>query len=237
MPMLKQRNPAGPPQAVDTLSRAEPARAEPAGRDAAPGAPGLHWPGRHELPAPADVLDRRPTSCERGVAPARRRAVAPRYADGVVLVAVLKGSVLFLADLVRHMTVARRGRLPRHLVLRAEGTGRVRIVKDLDIDIHGRDVVLVEDIVDTGLTLTYLLGELGRRGPRSLAVCTLLDRAARRIVPAPVRFVGFEIPDEFVLGYGLDFAGRYRNLDRVVAGDLEALRDDPDAHVQALYAG
>ena len=113
----------------------------------------------------------------------------------------------------------------------------MRIVKDLDADIGGRDVVLVEDIVDTGLTLTYLLGELGRRRPASLATCALLDKRARRIVPTPVEHVGFVIPDEFVLGYGLDFAGRYRNLDHVVAGDLDALRTDPEAHVQQLYRG
>jgi len=96
-------------------------------------------------------------------------------------------------------------------------------------------VVLVEDIVDTGLTLTYLLGELGRRSPRSIEVCALLDKQCRRIVPTPVRYVGFEIDDEFVLGYGMDFAERYRNLDRVVAGDLHALRLDPNAHVQELF--
>jgi hypoxanthine phosphoribosyltransferase len=158
------------------------------------------------------------------------------YSDGVVLVAVLKGSVPFLADLVRRMTIA-----PEVDFLAishyAEGTGRVRIVKDLEMDIGGRDVVLVEDIVDTGLTLTYILGELRGRQPRSLEVCALLDKAVRRIVPTPVRFVGFEIEDEFVLGYGLDFAQRYRNLDCVVAGDLTALRDDSCAHVSTLYAG
>jgi hypoxanthine phosphoribosyltransferase len=156
--------------------------------------------------------------------------------DGVLLVAVLKGSVPFLADLVRSMTV-----LPEVDFLAisayAPDTGRVKLVKDLDVDIADRDVVIVEDIVDTGLTLTYLLGELGRRSPRSLATCALLDKRARRIVPTPLDHVGFEIPDEFVLGYGLDFAGRYRNLDHVVAGDLGALRDDPAAHVLELYGG
>jgi hypoxanthine phosphoribosyltransferase len=96
-------------------------------------------------------------------------------------------------------------------------------------------VVLVEDIVDTGLTLSYVLGELRRREPRSVEVCALLDKTARRIVPIPLRFVGFSIPDDFVLGYGMDFAERYRNIDRVVAGDVKALRADADAHVQDLY--
>jgi len=164
------------------------------------------------------------------------RELSAAYDDGVVLVAVLKGSVPFLADLVRTLTI-----VPAIDFLAissySEGTGRVRIVKDLDLDVFGRDVVLVEDVVDTGLTLTYVLGELERRQPRSLEVCTLLDKAARRIVPVELRFVGFEFADEFVLGYGLDFSERYRNLDIVVAGDLDALRSDPDAHVEALYAG
>jgi hypoxanthine phosphoribosyltransferase len=118
----------------------------------------------------------------------------------------------------------------------APDTGRVRIVKDVDVDVYDRHVVLVEDIVDTGLTLTYLLQELRGRGPRSVEACTLLDKSVRRIVPTSVRFTGFDVGDDFLLGYGLDFAGRYRNLDRVVAGDLEVLRADPDAYVGALFA-
>ena len=162
--------------------------------------------------------------------------ISAAHDDGVLFVAVLKGSVPFLSDLVRAMTV-----LPEVDFLAisayAPDTGRVRLVKDLEVDLAGRDVVVVEDIVDTGLTLTYLLGELGRRSPRSLSACTLLDKRARRIVPTPLAHVGFEIADEFVLGYGLDFAGRYRNLDHVVAGDLDALRADPGAHVDELYRG
>ena len=162
------------------------------------------------------------------------KEISATYDDGVILVAVLKGSVPFLADLVRQLTI-----LPEVDFLAishyTEGTGRVRIVKDLDADICGRDVILVEDIVDTGLTLNYILGELRRRDPRSLEVCALLDKAVRRIVPTNVRFAGFEIEDDFVLGYGLDFGQRYRNLDHVIAGDLSALRDDPSAHVSSLY--
>jgi hypoxanthine phosphoribosyltransferase len=155
------------------------------------------------------------------------------YADGVVLVAVLKGSVPFLADLVRMMTISP---VVDFLAISAYGeSGRVRLVKDLDLDIHDRDVVLVEDIVDTGLTLAYLVGELRQRGPRSLEVCTLLDKQVRRIVPTPIRFVGFEIEDRFVLGYGLDFAERYRNVPAVVEGDVQALVADPGAHVVELY--
>lgn len=156
------------------------------------------------------------------------------YDDGVVLVAVLKGGVPFLADLARRLTID-----PTIDFLAvssyAAGTGRVRIVKDLDTDVTGKDVVLVEDVVDTGLTTTYLLGELSRRSPRSLEVCALLDKSARRLVPVPVRWVGFVIAAEYVVGYGLDHRERYRNLRVVVEPDLAALRADPDAHVAELY--
>jgi len=162
--------------------------------------------------------------------------ISGAHTDGVVLVAVLKGSLPFLADMVRALTV-----VPvvdfMSISTYAPDTGRVRILKDLDTDVGGRDVVLIEDIVDTGLTLHYLLAELARRGPRSLEACALLDRTSRRIIPTPVHYSGFEVGDEFVLGYGLDFAQRYRNLDRVVIGDLDVLRDDPDAYVDSLYAG
>lgn len=163
------------------------------------------------------------------------RELSAAYPAGVVLVAVLKGSLWFLADLVRAVQVPCQVDFLA-ISSYAAGSGRVRLEKDLDTDIAGLDVVLVEDIVDTGLTLTYVFGELARRGPRSLAVCTLLDKAVRRIVPTPLSFVGFEVEDQFVLGYGLDFEERYRNLDEVVAGDLRALRADPDAHVRDLFA-
>ena len=160
--------------------------------------------------------------------------ISAAYPAGVFLVAVLKGSIFLLADLVRHVTVPCEVDF-LGISAYAAGTGRVRIVKDLDHDVHDRDVVLVEDIVDTGLTSTYVLGELRRRGPASVAVCTLFDRRARRIVPVPVRFAGFEAPDQLLLGYGLDVAGRYRNLAFVAAGDREALQRDPEAHVRQLY--
>src|SRR3954463_501823 len=188
---------------------------------------------------PGDIPHPRGLLSAAEMEPAVRRLAAEisaAYDDGVILVAVLKGSVPFLADLVRHLTIN-----PEVEFLAIShytpGTGRVRIVKDLDVDIAGRDVVLVEDIVDTGLTLTYILGELRQRQPRSLSVCALLDKAVRRIVPTPVRFAGFQIPDEFVLGYGLDFDERYRNLSRVVAGDLDTLRGSASAYVSTLFGG
>ena len=162
--------------------------------------------------------------------------IGDAYPDGVLLVAVLKGSLLFLADLVRSMPIG----VPVEIDFLAVSpyapeTGRVRIVKDLDVDIHDRDVLLVEDIVDTGLSLAYVLGELDRRGPSSLAVCTLLDRAVRRLLPTPLRFVGFEVGDDYLLGYGLDHEERFRNLGRIVAVDPASLRADPDAYVTEIY--
>jgi len=156
------------------------------------------------------------------------------YPAGVLLVAVLKGSMFFLADLIRRL------RVPAEVDFLAissyaAGTGRVRLVKDLETDVHGRHVVLVEDIVDTGLTCTYLLGELGRRGVASLEVCTLFDRRTRRIVPVPLRFVGFPVTDDLLVGYGLDVAGRYRNLRYVAVVDPRTVESDPDAYVGGLY--
>lgn len=156
------------------------------------------------------------------------------YEDGVVLVAVLKGGVIFLADLVRRMTV--------HPVVDflavssyTEGAPRVQIMKDLDTDIAGRDVVLVEDVVDTGLSLTWLLAELGRRGPRSIEVCAFVDKPARRIVPIEARWVGLTVEEPYVCGYGLDVAERYRNLDLIAVADTTVLAADPDAYVSTLY--
>ena len=184
-----------------------------------------------EVPAVRELIDH--AELRAGVARLAAELSAG-YPGGVLLVAVLKGSVLFLADLVRAMTIPVE---VDFLAISAytPGTGRVRIVKDLQSDICGRDVVLVEDIVDTGLTVSYVLGELRRRQPSTVEVCALLDKTARRIVPVPLRFVGFSIPDEFALGYGMDFAERYRNLDHIVAGDVAALLADPDAHVPELY--
>ena len=162
------------------------------------------------------------------------RELSEAYPQGLLLVAVLKGSTFFLADLVRRLSVPCEVDF-LGISAYAEGTGRVRITKDLDFDVHGRDVVLVEDVVDTGLTCTYVLGELRSRGPASVEVCTLFDRRSRRIVPVPVRFCGFPVTDDLLVGYGLDVAGRYRNLPFVAAADGDPLRADPDAYVENLY--
>jgi hypoxanthine phosphoribosyltransferase len=137
----------------------------------------------------------------------------------LVLIGVLKGAVFFLSDLMRHlevpvevdfMAVASYGSATK-------SSGVVRILKDLDAVIEGRDVLIVEDIVDSGLTLQYLLRNLGARNPRSLEVCALLIKPERRKVDLHTRYVGFEIPNRFAIGYGLDYGERYRNLPFVAA--------------------
>lgn len=160
--------------------------------------------------------------------------MSARYRDGAVLIGVLRGSVPFLADLARAMTV------PVCVDFMAitpytPGAGRVRLLKDLDLDIAGRDAVIVEDIVDTGLSTAFLRSQLERRGPRSVSVCTLLDRRVRRVVPVEIDFAGAEVSDSFVVGFGLDHEGRYRNLKLVAAADMELLAADPDAYVPAFY--
>jgi hypoxanthine phosphoribosyltransferase len=137
------------------------------------------------------------------------------YADrDLLMVGVLKGAVFFLSDLMRSlevdcevdfMAVASYGSS-------TDSSGVVRILKDLDATIEGKDVLIVEDIIDSGLTLSYLLRTLKAREPRSLEVCALLTKPERREVDLPIRYTGFEIPNKFVIGYGLDHAERYRNL-------------------------
>jgi hypoxanthine phosphoribosyltransferase len=132
----------------------------------------------------------------------------------LLLIGVLKGAVFFMADLMRNLTI------PCEIDFMAissygdstDSSGVVRILKDLDINIEGRDVLIVEDIIDSGLTLSYLMRNLEARGPASLEICALLTKPERREADVPVRYIGFEIPNRFVIGYGLDFAERYRNL-------------------------
>jgi hypoxanthine phosphoribosyltransferase len=133
----------------------------------------------------------------------------------LTLVSVLKGSLPFMADLMRQIDLPLRIDLMEvssYGGTATESSGLVRILKDLSAPIDGRDVLLVEDIIDTGLTLNYLLRYLRGKNPRSIKVCSLLDKPARRLVEIPIDYVGFEIPDAFVVGYGLDFGEVYRNL-------------------------
>jgi hypoxanthine phosphoribosyltransferase len=200
----------------------------------------------HERRAPAEAPDHEPAPPEAEERPAVRLlldegTVQGRVAElgaelradyqGVepILVSVLRGGVVFLADLVRaaampclvdFMAISRFDA--------SEDTGVVRIEKDLDLDLSGAHVLVVEDIVDTGLTLTYLLRVLAARGPVSLRVCALLDKRARRIVDVPLSYVGFEVPDAFLVGYGLDLDERERGRREVLAvDDLDAVRADP----------
>jgi hypoxanthine phosphoribosyltransferase len=128
------------------------------------------------------------------------------------LVTVLRGGLMFLADLCRAVDLPVQLDFLAVTSYRGGAPGAVRITKDLDDPIEGASVIVVEDIIDTGLTLNYVLSTLRSRGPASLEVCALLDKDVRRIVDLPVAYRGFEIPDRFVVGYGLDLAGRYRNL-------------------------
>ena len=143
----------------------------------------------------------------------------------LLLIGVLKGAVFFMADLMRKLTI------PCEVDFMAissygastDSSGVVRILKDLDINIEGRHVLVVEDIIDSGLTLSYLMRNLESREPATLEVCALLTKPDRREMEVPVRYIGFEIPNRFVIGYGLDFGERYRNLPYVAVLSDDAL--------------
>ncbi|WP_022927574.1 hypoxanthine phosphoribosyltransferase [Patulibacter americanus] len=143
----------------------------------------------------------------------------------ILLVCVLKGAVLFVSDLMRQITV------PCEIDFMAvssygsatRSSGVVRILKDLDGSIEGKHVLIVEDIIDSGLTLQYLMRNLRSRGPASIEVCSLLTKPSRREVEVPIRYTGFELPDRYAVGYGLDMAQRYRNLPYVAALTDEAI--------------
>jgi hypoxanthine phosphoribosyltransferase len=143
----------------------------------------------------------------------------------VYLIAILKGACFFLADLARAMKTPAR---IEFVGISSYGKGKtssgeVKLTKDLDVSIEGFDVVVVEDIVDSGVTLSYLLKLFNQRKPRSLRIATLLDKPERRLRPVDVKYVGFKIPDEFVVGFGLDYAEDYRNLK-----DICVLSESPD---------
>lgn len=150
--------------------------------------------------------------------------ISADYADReVILIGVLKGAYVFMADLARHLSVPCR---IDFMSVSSYGSGTrtsgvVRITKDLDSDITGKHIIVVEDIVDTGLTLRHLRQLLGTRNPASIAICTAFDKPERRKVEVQVEYVGMKIPDEFIVGYGLDFDGKFRNLP-----DVSILGDD-----------
>jgi hypoxanthine phosphoribosyltransferase len=186
-----------------------------------------------------DVLVSRTQLAER--ASSLAQSISDDYRDGgqpPILVGILKGSALFFADLFRALDIDVEVDFMSISSYSPGGeqSGIVRIVKDLDCDISGRDVLIVEDIVDTGLTLNYLRKTLGERRPSSLRTVALLNKTARRIVPVPVEYTGFEVPDVFVVGYGLDFQGRYRNYPDILSvTDLPRLANDPMLLVDPLF--
>jgi hypoxanthine phosphoribosyltransferase len=144
------------------------------------------------------------------------QAISQDYAGkDLILICVLKGAVAFLTDLMRQITIPHEVdflAISSYGVGQRESTGAVRLLMDLKADIAGRDVLIIEDIVDSGRTMDYLLRTLWARQPASLRICTLLNKPSRREIEVPLDYVGFDIPDEFVLGYGLDFDEKYRNL-------------------------
>jgi hypoxanthine phosphoribosyltransferase len=162
------------------------------------------------------------------------RAISRDHPDGVVLVGILKGSVCIVADLARSIAapcaVDFLGLSPY-----GPGRARVRLSKDLQVDVGGRSVVVAVDIVDSGLTVSYVRRLLTERGARSTDICALLDRRSRRLLPVEIRYSGLTIGDEYVVGYGLDYHERFRNLPTLVAVDtdeLQASGEPPPAAVE-----
>jgi hypoxanthine phosphoribosyltransferase len=173
--------------------------------------------GIHEVLFSASAIERRVN--ELGA------AISRDYRDREpLLIGVLRGVTVFMADLMRHISLPVAVDYMALSSYEGEQNGAVRILKDLDTPLTDRDVVVVEDIVDTGMTLHTLLQELELRGPAGLRVCALLDKRARRLVDVPIDYVGFEVPDEFVVGYGLDFQQKYRNLPFVASLRREWLK-------------
>lgn len=134
--------------------------------------------------------------------------------EELLLLGILKGSVIFMSDLARSISI------PVSMDFMAvssygdgtESSGVVRILKDLDQEIKGKNILIVEDIIDSGLTLDYLMGYFKARGPKSVEICTIMDKSDRRTVEVPIKYLGFDVPNEFLVGYGLDYAEKYRNL-------------------------
>lgn len=145
------------------------------------------------------------------------------YPDGeLLIVGVLKGASIFVSDLVRkiHRPVLLDFIAASSYGMSSVSSGAVRIIKDLDYPVEGKHVIIVEDIIDTGLTLSYLIDNMIARKPKSIEICTFLDKPARRKVEVPVKYIGFQVPDEFIVGYGIDYAENYRNLPMVCTLDL-----------------
>ena len=185
------------------------------------------------MSAPELELLADPAHLEREVARVAAE-ISADHPDGVTLVGVLKGSVVFLADLARHVTVPTL--VDFVAVTPSDGvSGRTRVVKDLDQSVADRPVVLVCGIVDTGFTADFLRRHLQDTAPSSVRVATLADKVARRILPLTPDYRALEVPDRFLVGYGLDHRGRYRNVPGLWGVDADAVSEDPDRYVADLY--
>ncbi len=160
--------------------------------------------------------------------------IADDHPDGVTIVGLLKGSVFLVADLIRAISVPCT---VDFLALSSyvAGERRVRILKDLDQDVSGQDVIVAADVVDTGLSIRYVVDLLERRGARRVEVCALLDRPGRRILPVPLRYCGTETGEDFLVGYGLDFADRYRNLPSIHVVDPETVSEQRAVFEAAVF--
>lgn len=184
------------------------------------------------MSAPAAASPGRVLLDREALSSAVTRVAAQIEADhpgGVVLVGVLKGALLFCADLVRAIRTVEVQVDFLAISRYAADSGRVRILLDVGLDLAGRDVVLVEDLVDTGLTASFLIGHIGALGARRVELCTLLDRPDRRILPVRPRYVGAVVPDVYLLGAGLHHRDRFRNLPAVLEVDRESLDREPDS--------
>jgi len=159
------------------------------------------------------------------------RQIASDHPVGVpLLVGVLRGCVIFMADLMKNIPIPHEiDFISVSSYELSQSSGKPRLVKDIGRDIKGRDVIIIEDIVDTGHTLEFMRQTFLERGPRSLKIAALLDKRPRRLRPVPIDYVGFEIPDRFVVGYGLDYAERFRHLPYVAALSPEELDAEPAA--------
>jgi hypoxanthine phosphoribosyltransferase len=162
------------------------------------------------------------------------REIDADHPGGVAIVGLLKGGVFLVADLVRALTVPCTVDFLA-LSSYAAGERRVRILKDLDKDVSGEDVIVAADVVDTGLSIRYVIDLLERRGARHVEVCTLLDRPGRRILPVPLKYCGTGATEDFLVGYGLDFADRYRNLPAIYIVDPETISREREPFEAAVF--
>lgn len=177
-----------------------------------------------EVLVPADVLQKRIAELGAEISRDYQR-------NSLMLICILRGGVMFLTDLMRHITIPHTVEfmaVSSYGAGRYESSGHVRITYDLGTDISNRDVLVVEDIIDSGFTLKSVIDLLSTRSPRSLYVCTLLDKISRRKVEVPVRYQGFVIPDKFVFGYGLDIDEYYRNLPFIGVVDLQKFQAEKE---------